>query len=405
MDDVDVRLFRCGLLAQHANERGHNVRWWTSGFDHYRKCFRYATDEVIEFRPGYEIECLRGCGYAKNVSLRRYRDHKILGQKFRQFAPQRARPDVIWCAVPIVELALPAVQLAREWGVPIVLDAMDRWPDHFLTVLPPAFSPAVRLLLAKQWRDTREAFAGATAVSGNSEGFVKWGLGYANRARNQWDRPFYFGYPQPEISLSTRLEANAYWDKLDVLPGRMNACFVGTVSNRPFDLTAMIRGVQQSKLSGKLVVCGEGESRPELQALAAGDPRIVFAGWRNAAEIAVLMERCHLGIAPYRPTENFLHNIPNKIPEYLAGRLAVLSGVDGEIGEILTRTGSGVVYPASDPDALAAAIDRMLQNPGALAQMKVSSGETFNQSFRASTIYPAIVDHLEKLAATHHPNR
>lgn len=396
-DGPDVRLFRCGLLAQTLAEQGHQVRWWTSGFDHYKKCFRFASDEVIAYRPGYEIEALRGHGYAKNVSLDRYRDHGALGRKFELYAPQRERPDIIWCAFPIMELARPAVRYARQHGIPIILDAMDRWPDQFLEVGPRWLNPLFRLVLNDQWRGTREAFAGATAISGNSEGFVQWGLQYAGRQRNALDRPFYFGYPKPDLSPETRANAEAFWDSLGIVPGGPNLCFVGTVSDRPFDLTATVHAVQGLDEQVRYVICGEGESKVALQQLVGDDPRFVFAGWRNAAEIAVLMERCQIGIAPYRPTENFLHNIPNKIPEYLAGGLAVLSGVEGEMGAILHSSGAGMTYPASDPTALRVAIQALLKDPGKLQTMRAAASRIFESDFRADAVYSAIVETLVKI--------
>lgn len=397
IDSPDERLFRCGLLARTLAERGHQVRWWTSDFDHYKKVFRHPADRTVEVSPGYELELLQGCGYARNISPHRLKDHRLLGKKFARLAPQKPRPDVIWAAVPIVEMGLPAVQLAREWGCPVVLDSMDRWPDMFLDRVPSWARPLVKMGLRNQWRDTKAMFQGATALTGNCQSFVDWGLDHAGRTATEWDRPFFFGYPMPEISTEDRSVAERMWDELGVVLGGTNACFIGTVSESAFHLRELVEAWALLPATMRLVVCGEGDGKESILERTRDLPHITVCGWKTAAEIRVLMERCQLGMAPYRSTPNFLYNIPNKIPEYLAGGLAIVSSVEGEIGRLLKRADCGVTYPAGDPAALADTIRTLLADEPRLARMRQAASALFQSEFRADLVYPEIVDYLQAI--------
>src|SRR5262249_61124298 len=57
------RLLRTGILADLLARRGHQVTWWTSAFDHFRKRFHSPGNRAIEVRTGLSLRLLDGCGY------------------------------------------------------------------------------------------------------------------------------------------------------------------------------------------------------------------------------------------------------------------------------------------------------------------------------------------------------
>ncbi|MCE9558448.1 MAG: glycosyltransferase [Armatimonadetes bacterium] len=183
-----VRLYRSGILAETLVARGHKVTWFTSNFDHFTKTFH---DEK-EIGGTAKIILLPGTGYKRNISLARFKDHVKVAQSFREVASKQEEPDIILASVPIMELALEALDYAEPRGIPVVLDARDMWPDMFDEALPRAFKPIAKVLFSKLRKETREGFSRATAILGHTESFVEWGLSYANRERTDQDRAFYF---------------------------------------------------------------------------------------------------------------------------------------------------------------------------------------------------------------------
>ena len=82
--ESNARLLRTGILAKNLVEKGHDVVWWTSTFDHFKKKHHFKTDTDLQLAPNYRLTLLYGSGYQKNVSPGRIRDHKIIATKFQQ---------------------------------------------------------------------------------------------------------------------------------------------------------------------------------------------------------------------------------------------------------------------------------------------------------------------------------
>ena len=76
------RLHRAGYLSHFLAHHGHHVIWWTSTFDHFRKIHLYEQDTQIKQNNHLQIKLIHGCGYKKNISMARIRDHKKIAKKF-----------------------------------------------------------------------------------------------------------------------------------------------------------------------------------------------------------------------------------------------------------------------------------------------------------------------------------
>src|SRR6185503_20791356 len=85
-DGPNERLLRAGILANELSKRSHEVVWWSSTFDHVRKKQRFREDTDLTLPNGVLLRLLHGCGYARNVSLRRLLDHAQLAYKFENKA-------------------------------------------------------------------------------------------------------------------------------------------------------------------------------------------------------------------------------------------------------------------------------------------------------------------------------
>src|SRR6516165_8982491 len=123
------RLLRSGMIAQLLDQRGHDVTWWMSTFDHAHRRQRAARDLVRPFGSRGTIRMLRSPGYRRTVSLRRLADHLIWGRRFARAVHALPAPDVILCAYPTIESAWVCTRFGRAKGRPVAVDLRDMWPD------------------------------------------------------------------------------------------------------------------------------------------------------------------------------------------------------------------------------------------------------------------------------------
>jgi len=112
----------------------------------------------------------------------------------------------------------------------------------------------------------------------------------------------------------------------------------------------------------RLVLLGEGPLRPELAAHAARlGLEVTFAGARTDPETFLAAAKVFVQPSPSA-------GMSNAVMEAMAAGLPVVGTAVGGTPELL-RNGRGVLVPPSDPEALAGALARLLDDPAEAARL------------------------------------
>jgi glycosyltransferase involved in cell wall biosynthesis len=392
------RLLRTGLLADLLATRGHDVTWWTSTVDHYAKREFPVAGPELKVRPGLRIRFLRGILYHRNVSLRRFINHRQIASDFARSASTLPRPDIVLTSLPPLELCTAAVAFGRRTGVPVVLDIRDLWPDEYIARLPRfmrRFGPA---LFYPALLQARRAMRGANALVGVSETYLAWGLKHAGRARRWTDAVVTHAYPASRGPVEGIAEAGDRLAHLGVDRHRKILWFVGRHAGANDGETLIAAAeILRTRADVQLVLSGDGEHAARWRALAEGLPNVVMTGWVDRPAIAYMLSVAWAGLAAYRA--GALVSLTNKVFEYAAGGVPVVLAHAGEASAVVRERGLGLVCRPGDPAELAATIERLVSNPELRDRLSASTREAFAQSFSAEVLYPRFADHLEAVAA------
>lgn len=393
------RLHRTGSFGRYLASRGHNVVWWTSTFDHFRKEHLMPDDAVVSEACGLQIRLLRGCGYQRNISVSRFVDHAQVARRFAALSKEERRPDIVVSALPTVDLCLAATVYGANVEVPVVIDLRDMWPDIIADSVPRPCRPLARTLLTPLFNQARRVCSTATALIGITDAFVDWGLRRGVRSRSDLDRAFPFTYDTEPANAADVHSAEAFWDAHGVCANgpELVVCYFGNVGKQ-LDLSHVIAAARQLSASGKpvrFVLCGEGERLEEYRRLSEGLPNVLFPGWVNRAQILALMQRSSVGLDPLTERYDYLATINNKAIEYLSGGLPVVSSPrHGVLCELLQRSECGVSYRSNDADSLVECLSRLTADRGCLKVMGANALSVFRQEFSASVVFPAMENHL-----------
>lgn len=403
IDEGQQRLLRTGLLAESLLKRGHDVLWWTSTFHHNLKTYRSNKDSLVKVTDHYRLWMLHGGGYKKNLSLARLIDQHVLAKKFSALAVKEAKPEIIVCSLPSVELCLAAVEYGRREGVPVILDMRDMWPDIFVDVFPKFLRGLARFGLDPMFQAARKACGMATAISGITEPFVEWGLLRGERKRTIMDMSFPIGYKSSQPDAPSLDEAQKYWDTMGIGKDKKElvVSFSGTI-NWQFDLKTVILAVQKILHEGvpmKLVICGTGDRLAYYQKMASGNPNIIFTGYINASKLFVLMRRSTVGLDPLPDRYDFLSTINNKAIEYLSAGLPVISCPQkGVLYELLKERHCGLSYEHGDVDGLSRLLIQLNRDPDLVTPMAGNALVLFKERFSAEKVYGEMASYVEKIA-------
>lgn len=399
IDAGTPRLLRAGILADLLAEKGHVVHWWSSSFDHQLKKQRSQGYERVMYRSNATLHLLPGRSYAKNVSLARVRNHRDNAAAFTLHAAQcDERPDVILCSYPTAELCEAAIAYGAARSIPVVVDVRDLWPDIFEELLPQLLRPLARPLLLPMRRLSRRVFERATAITGVTAEFVAWGVQRGQRPPSEEDCAFAMAYVERPPAPAALALARARWREMGVAETDLNFVFFGTIG-RQFDLSTVIAAAREiSDRRVRFVICGIGDRLDTYRAQAAGCDKIIFPGWIDSAMIRSLMSMSVAGLAPYHLSDNFNSNIPNKIIEYLAGSLPIVTTLSGVPEAMLLAHDCGLGYGHKNVSELRDAVNLLVTDPARQRNMAANAFALYQERFAASRVYGDMINYLARIA-------
>ncbi len=399
-DGKNVRLRRVATLCNCCAARGHDVTWWTSTFDHTRKRQRAAADTCITTPEGVKLQMLYAPPYKRNISIGRLINHHLLGKALKNRIVSEPRPDLILAAWPTIELSAASVEYGRTTGIPVIIDVRDLWPDIFVDIAKPRLRPAVRKLLHPLMNRAKHVFKNCTGIIAISPGYLKWALGYAGRPQGELDRMFPLGYEKPQCSKSELTRARADLLNVGVNPSKTICWFVG-VFGATYDLATVIKAAsilqKQGQDTFQFVLSGGGEREAEWRKLAAGLENVIFTGWVDGGKISCLGEMAQVGLATY--VSSAPQGLPNKLFEYMAFGLPILSSLSGEAHSFLSEHQCGVTYEAENAESLIANLTA-LQDSAAMREAYGANGlRLYEESYSAEKVYGTMTDYLESVAS------
>lgn len=131
-----------------------------------------------------------------------------------------------------------------------------------------------------------------------------------------------------------------------------------------------------------------------------GWQRVVSHGWADRPTVSTILGRCRAGLVLYYPEPNHVRAQPNKMFEYMAAELPVIASDFPLWREIVEGAGCGLLVDPQDTQAIAYAMQWILDNPDEAAAMgrrgRAAVEERFNweaESEKLVALYRRLMTH------------
>lgn len=139
-----------------------------------------------------------------------------------------------------------------------------------------------------------------------------------------------------------------------------------------------------------IVIVGYGYHRPALERMVAdrgiGD-RVKFFGPIPNDELLAWTAAANIGLCNIVSASHSYHtSLPNKLFEYMMARVPVVGSDSPEIGRVISETGVGEVANATDPEAIAAAAEKILADPTPYREATGPASEKYQWSVDAQKL-------------------
>lgn len=144
-------------------------------------------------------------------------------------------------------------------------------------------------------------------------------------------------------------------------------------------LIRAFRKLAQGRSDLRLVLVGDGPTMRDMQQEADGHPHIVFTGTIQGDDYNNL-----LGVFDIYAQPSRFEGLPRTLLDAMfMGKPIVATAVNGNL-DAISDVAEGLLVPSEDFDALAAALERLLQDPELRAQLSQNARKRAESSFSAS---------------------
>ena len=289
----------------------------------------------------------------------------------RQLLARDGRPacDVLWVHGYATVNSLHGMLAAKALGIPVLLRAESWLRDRERS--------GVKLAMKSVF------FAGLKTL-------VDGVLPIGTLNAEYWH--YYFGDEVPQFPMPYAVD-NLYFAEqaraaeagraslraeLELDPGRPVILFASKLQTRKhcdhlIEAYAQLMQTAGPASNAYLVIVGDGEERAALerQAAATGLAGIRFCGFRNQSELPRFFDLATVFVLPSRhePWGLIVNEVMN------AARPAIVSDDVGCGPDLIENGVNGCIYPVGDVGALADALRRVLETPGAAERMGQRAGE------------------------------
>lgn len=402
VDEGNSRPMRAQNLTNFLINNGHKVVLWSSDYYHQKKTHRFGENKNIKVSENLEVRLIYSRGYKRNIGFGRLLDHFQLAVNLKQsLKTEKHIPDVAFIGYPPIEPAAVLTKWLKKNSVPVMLDIKDQWPTLFIEALPHSLKKLGLLIFSPYFYLAKRTIEDSTEISTMSNGFVNWVQEFHGRSENKTYNVFPLTSPINNLSELEKENAEKWWDSKDIkLDNHTNICFVGSLS-QAFDFDPIKKAAKIAYKEGnkiKFIICGTGDCSNKIQDMFSSLPNVLFPGWINRAQIEVLSDRCIASIAPYKNVDNFVANIPNKVIDSMSLKLPILSPLEGEVKNLISKYKVGLIYDEKSGAELFSLISNLSTNPELQKSLSENAANLYKEFFSYDIVYKNLVNRLEDMA-------
>lgn len=397
-----VRGMRAINLSSSLVEMGHDVTIWSSAFYHQEKRHRCKKFKSIDVSERLKINLIPSPGYRRNIGFGRLYDHAVMAKNLsKRLALEKDLPDIVVVGFPPIEFAYVAVKWASFNKIPSVLDVKDQWPDVFVDALPKYLVGIGKVVFFPYFYISRVTFKSATAFTTMSQSFMEWMCRVSGRPMQNNDFISPLSPIDSNVDDLSFTNALKWWsDRRVAATDRMRVFFVGSIS-QAFNFEPIIEAAKLSNINNdnwEFVICGDGELMSEIADRCSAYKNLIFAGWVDRPKVEALASICQIGIAPYKNTNNFVDNIPNKIIDYLSLGIPIASSLNGEVQNLITKYQVGFVYCDNETAGFYRALKNYFADANAVASASNNASNLYANKYSGKIVYANFERNLELIS-------
>lgn len=383
-----------GVLARALRSRGHEVQVLT-GHPNYPSG-RLAPGYRMRLRQQERLADVDVCRVAlypnhDSSAARRVANYASFGASATVLGLNALRGvDALWVNYSPITVAWPMWAAKAALRIPSVVHVLDLWPD---TVLAGGFARHERLYQAASaplhaW--CRGMYSAASAVA-----YISPGAGEALRRRGVPAEKLHF-IPMWADEQVFRPSTVGLREELGLGEDQIVLLYAGTLGHAQ-GLESLLQAcarVRDPRFVALVVGSGTAEGSLRAEAERLGLTNVSFLGRFPPSRMTALMATADMSYVSLSPHRLSAMTMPSKTQAALAAGRAVVVAADGDVVEVVARSGAGFSAAAGDVEAIRDRLEQAcrLGRPG-LAELGRRASAYYHQEYSVRSG----VDRVERL--------
>lgn len=289
---------------------------------------------------------------------------------------------------PVI-MALPAIKYKKKHNVPMYLYCLDLWPESAKDVFSNERSLPYRIMTAI----SKYIYKSADLIGVTSKPFVN----YLKQVCGVDEKQLVY-LPQHADDLA---QEN---DLYTVENGCVDFMFMGNIGqtqdlDNVLDAVEMIRDIEGFKVH----IVGSGSYYETLQQHTREkklDNLIVFHGRHPISEMPAFYRLADVCLLTMKGDSAVGLTIPGKLQGYMSAGKPILGAINGASVDVIKEAECGICVPASDSNALAEAMYRLINSPKTFDKMGKNSRSYFLKNFTVDRHVGMLTKQLNMLIET-----
>lgn len=356
----------------------------TTNFCHYKKEKRKNIKKFTD-NLKYKVTLINEPGYKKNISLKRIYSHYVLGINLKKYLLKlKYKPDVIYCAVPSLDIAKVATQYAKKNNIKLIIDIQDLWPEAFKMVFKiPVLSDIIFFPMRKK---ADYIYSNADEIVAVSETYVNRALEVNKKTKN--GTSVFLGTDLDIFDKYAKENRIYYYDNI------IRIVYIGTLG-MSYDIKSVIDAIKILNDKGikniKFVVMGDGPLKQEFEEYAE-EKQIdtEFTGRLEYEKMVGLLCSCDIAVNPIIGTS--VASIINKVGDYAAAGIPVINTQNSqEYIDLLVKYHAGLNCKPNNSSDIANKLEYLIINKKELKELGAGNRKLAEELFDRKKTYKKII--------------
>lgn len=382
-------------IARTFSACGWEVDLIGSSFQHFEKKPRDKKNIEAQGYP-FKVTFINAPAYHKNIDIRRVWSNSVAADNVLKYLKTQ-RFDAVYCSIPANNIAAAVSEYCKEHGIPLIIDIEDLWPEAMQMII---HHPVLQKLFFSGFKkDAETAYKNADAVVGTSEDYTERAVKY-----NQRNIPLLTVYVGCDLAAFDKA-AVSEMDYVEKRADEFWLTYAGSIG-RSYDIKTLILAAVILQKAGrediKIKILGSGPLKEELEALAKEKSctNVSFLGYVEYRKMAAFLCKSDAVINSF--VKGAPQSIVNKTGDYLAAGKPIINTLENPLFcKLISENQIGINIEPENPELLAAAIRRLVDQPLAAGEMGQRARKLAETGFDRNATYKKIVELTEQIRSAY----